>query len=269
MALTPSKEQSREQKLAERRAAEDEVLMREVDEAVRQGDMEEFGRKWGKPLIGGVILLLAGFGGYLFWESRQEAAMEQQSEALIAAIDNLEAGNLKSADDKLTALIQDGSGGNAAAAIMLRAGIAAEQGKAEDAAKLFDQVAADGGAPPAMRDLAQIRAVVARYDTMKPADVITKLKPLATPGNAYFGSAGELVAHAYLDQGKNAEAGALFAQIANDEKTPELLRSRARQMAGVLGVDVVKDVDALLKEQGVSSDGTAPANATAPAAPQG
>ena len=118
-------------------------------------------------------------------------------------------------------------------------------------------------------DLAQIRAVVARYDTMKPADVITKLKPLATPGNAYFGSAGELVAHAYLDQGKNAEAGALFAQIANDEKTPESLRSRARQMAGVLGVDAVKDVDALLKEQGVSSDGTAPANATAPAAPQG
>ncbi len=269
MALKPDKEQSREQKLAERRAAEDDVLLREVDEAVRQGDMEEFGRKWGKPLIGGLALLLAGFGGYLFWESRQEAAMEQQSEALVSALDNLEAGNLKSADDKLAALVQDGSGGTAAAAIMLRAGIAAQQGKAADAAKLFDQVAADDGAPPAMRDLAKIRAVMTRYDTMKPADVITALKPLATPGKPYFGSAGELVAHAYLDQGKNAEAGALFAQIAGDDKAPESLRSRARQMAGVLGVDAVKDVDALLNEQGVTREGTAPAaNATAPAAPQ-
>ena len=85
---------------------------------------------------------------------------------------------------------------------------------------------------------------------------------LAVPGKPFFASAGELVAHAYMDQGKNAEAGALFAQIAKDDDAPEGLRSRARQMAGVLGVDAIEDVDALLEEQGVdaqAADGEAAA----------
>ena len=32
------------------------------------------------------------------------------------------------------------------------------------------------------------------------------------------------------------------------------MRSRARQMAGVLGVDAIEDVDALLEEQGVERE---------------
>ena len=65
------------------------------------------------------------------------------------------------------------------------------------------------------------------------------------------------VAHAYLDQDKRAEAGALFAQIAKDQTAPESVRSRARQMAGVLGVDAIEDVEALLAEQGVERESAA------------
>ena len=83
---------------------------------------------------------------------------------------------------------------------------------------------------------------------MPPADVVARLQPLAVPGKPYFGSAGELLAMAYLEQGKNREAGALFASIAKDETQPEGLRSRTRQMAGVLGVDAIVDVDEVLDE---------------------
>jgi hypothetical protein len=86
---------------------------------------------------------------------------------------------------------------------------------------------------------------------MKPADVIAQLGPLAKPGSAWFGSAGELVAMAHLESGNRAEAGKLFADIAKDEDQPETLRSRARQMAGLMGVDAVVDVDKLLKDQGI------------------
>jgi hypothetical protein len=96
---------------------------------------------------------------------------------------------------------------------------------------------------------------------MNPADVIAQLGDLAKPGSAYFGSAGELVAMAHLEGGNRAAAGKIFADIAKDEKQPESLRSRARQMAGLMGVDAVVDVDKLLKDQGVTSegDGGAPA----------
>ncbi|WP_246449957.1 tetratricopeptide repeat protein [Qipengyuania soli] len=264
MALTPKTPMTREDKLAQRDAAEQEALLREVDDAVRQGDTEEFLTKWGKPLLGVVIAGLVGFGGYLFWQSRQEAAMEKNSEVLVGALDQVGVGNLKSGYDGLEELAGAKEGAASAAAGMIRAGIAAQQQRPEEAAKLFAAVAADDSAPQVMRDLAKVREISVKYDTMKSADIIAALKPLAVPGNPYFGSAGEMVAHAYLDMGKRAEAGAMFAQIAKDDEVPETLRSRARQMAGVLGVDAIEDVDALLKEQGLERD----AGAEAPAAGQ-
>ncbi|MEX0341418.1 MAG: hypothetical protein AB3N06_02420, partial [Erythrobacter sp.] len=72
MALIPKNEPSREDKRAKRANAEQEALLREVDDAVRQGDAEAFLATWGKPLFGLLIAGLLAFGGYLFWDSRQE-----------------------------------------------------------------------------------------------------------------------------------------------------------------------------------------------------
>ena len=44
------------------------------------------------------------------------------------------------------------------------------------------------------------------------------------------------------------EPGPLFAAIAQDEEVPQSLRSRTRQLAGLLGYDAVDDVDAALAE---------------------
>ena len=247
MARKPKTELTREEKKSRAEAAEQEALLREVDDAVRQGDMESFMGTYGKPLIGVVIVGLAAFGGYLWWDNRNEAAMENQSEALVVALDQLEAGNTAAALDRLDGV--EGEGTPAISAKLLRAGLAAEEGNAEEAAKLFGEVAEDGSAPETFRDIALIRQVTVQYDSMKPADVIAKLKPLATPGEPFFATAGELVAHAYLAQGKRAEAGALFGQIARDDATPEGARARVLNMAGVLGVDAVDDVEELLDSQ--------------------
>jgi hypothetical protein len=72
--------------------------------------------------------------------------------------------------------------------------------------------------------------------------VIARLKPLAEPGNPWFGNAGELVGIAYMKQGHNDLAGPLFAAISRDKDAPVSLRRRARQMAGLLGVDAIDDV---------------------------
>ena len=71
--------------------------------------------------------------------------------------------------------------------------------------------------------------------------MIDRLKPLAVPGNPWFGSAGELVGMAYLKQNNTALAGPLFAAIARDKDAPETLRNRVRQLAGLLGVDAIDD----------------------------
>lgn len=251
MALNPLSKQNPDQ----RRASEEDVLMREVDEAVRQDQLANFAQRYGKPIIAAVVLGLVAFGGYLFWDHRQEAALETESETLVGALDQLQSGNLGSATERLEPLLAD-EGGAATQAALLKAGIAMEQGRSEDAAKIYAEVAADGDVPQLLRDLATVRGVAATFDSQEPGEVVTRLKPLAVPGNPYFGSAGELVAMAYLEQGKNQEAGTLFASIAKDETQPDSLRSRARQMAGVLGVDAIEDVDAVL--DGIREPAAAP-----------
>lgn len=256
MALTPSNPSDKDDKKAKIAAAQDEALLREVDEAVRQDEMAEFGQKYGRPLLGLVIGGLAIFGGYLWWDGRQEAEMEASSEKLVSAIDQIDAGNLKSGGDALTELAKGDNVGTRSSALMLQGAVLMQQGDKPGAAKVFGQLATDSEAPQAYRDLALIRQVEAQYDTIKPEEVVSRLKSLAVPGNAFFGRAGELVAMAYLDQNKKKEAGALFSQISKDEEVPETLRSRARQMAGLLGIDAIEDVDKVLDEVNADKNAT-------------
>lgn len=221
--------------------------MREVDEAVRQDEVSTFAKRYGWPLGIGFGLALAAFGGFLFWQGQSESDLEAQSEAFVLAIDELEAGNTDIADGEL-AILAEGEGGVATMAALLRAGIAIEDERPEDAAALYDAVAANADVPGELRDIATIRSVTVRFDEIDPQEVIDRVGPLAVPDNDYYGSAGELVVHAYLAQGKEDEAGALLLDLARNEDVPQSIRGRARQLAGLLGVDSIEDVDAALSE---------------------
>lgn len=248
MALRPDSSLTPDEKRARAQAAQEDVLLREVDDAVRQDQYAEAAQKYGRALAVAAVLVLAAFGGYLFWDNRRDAAREADSEKLVAALDNVERGDLAGGSAALDPVIADANPAARAAAQLLKAGIAMEQSKPAEAAAIYDQVAADADAPEALRNVATIRAVTARYDSMKPADVVAKLKPLAVPGNPFFGPAAEILAMAYLDQGNQAEAGALFAAIARDDDTSDTLKARSRQMAGLLGVDAIDDVDTVIAQ---------------------
>jgi hypothetical protein len=254
VALTPSSDPDAD-KLAERRAAEQDVLLREVDEAVRKDEAAEFARRHGVMIAVVLVLALAAFGGWLWWKDHREGQLERGSERFIQALDKLEAGQTKQAAEALDTIADDGTPAAAAGARLLQAGQMIAKGDNARATTALLALADDKSAPQAYRDLAAIRGVAAGFDTMKPEDAIARLKPLAKPGNPWFGSAGELVAMAYLKQGKKDLAGPLFAAIAKDESAPGSMRSRARQMAGVLGYDAVVDVDQVLAEERVAQPG--------------
>ncbi|MEZ5689142.1 MAG: tetratricopeptide repeat protein [Caenibius sp.] len=242
MALIPTSPQSPEQ----RQAAQEDVFVREVDDAVRQDQVAQAARRFGIPLAIILVLGLLALGGWLWWKESRESALEQQSEELVRAIDQIGAGNLDTANKALADIAKDEDGAAAAAAQMLQGGIAGQAGDKARAAEIFSGVAGDASVPQPYRDLALIRQVAVSFDSMPPEKVVEQLKPLAVPGNPWFGSAGELVGLAYLKQGKKDLAGPLFATIAKDEEVPPSLRARARQMAGLLGVDAITDVDKII-----------------------
>jgi len=258
VALKPTDKDASKDNPEVETTAEDEMLMREIDEAVRKDDLEQFGKKYGLPLGGGLAAILLAFGGYLFWDSQTEAGLEAESETLVSALDNFNVGNLEEAKTATAGLVDEGSPAASASALFLQATAEVQAGNNADAAVLFGQIADDETAPPALRDLALVREVATDFDNREPADIIARLERLAVPGNAFFGSAGELTAMAHLEAGDVGAAGTMFAEISRADDVPESLRSRARQMAGQLGVDAIDDVNQLLEDQGIEpeNDGT-------------
>jgi len=222
-------------------AAAQETFVREVDDALREDQLFSLLRRRGLPiaaLIGGGLL---GLAGYLWYSEHKQSVTGTQGETFTMAIDQFAAGRNQTAQTTMAPLAKDGNPGYRAAVQLAEAGFAEQTKKDAVAAKGFAAVAADASLPGPYRDLATVREVATNFDKLAPQVVIDRLKPLAVPGKPWFGSAGELVAQAYLKQGKTEAAGALLAAISKDKTVPDTLRRRTRQLAGQLGVDAVED----------------------------
>ncbi len=218
-----------------------DVFLREVDDAVRRGDMESFLKTYGWWLLGGIIAIIAAWGGYILYQNNLAKANGVTAESYIKAMDAANSPNPTQQADALKTfetIGKEGSVGYQASAQMMQAGILAKQGKSKEAAALYAKVAANTAFPKAFRDMAVIRQTIIEYDTMKPADVIKRLAPMAKKSEPFFGTAGELTGLAMLKAGQKKEAGALFKSLAEDKDVPPTIRSRATLLASQLGIDI-------------------------------
>lgn len=214
-----------------------DAFFREVDEGLRRDQVEGLFRRYGLILAGVVLLGLLAFGGYLWWQHDQQSKAGVEGEALTAALRDLGSGKGAAAQAALGKLAASPRPGYKAAARLALADIALDKRDLKGAVAGFKAIAEDEKIGRPFRDLALVRQTAAEFDTLPPAQVVARLKPLAQAGSPWFGSAGEMVAIAYLKMGKPELAGPLFAAIGKDKKAPATLRSRAIQMAEVMGIE--------------------------------
>lgn len=244
------------------------ALMQEVDDAVRKDRLDNIWQRFGRWIVVGVIAALLAFGGYLYWGHRQEEARGENAEALLAAIDKAKAGQPTAATTELTKLEADGGEAYRAAALFQQANMKAERGDTKAAAALMAKAAADTKLDQSLRDLALLRQTAFEFDTLKPEVVIARMKPMVDakdPPSSFFSSAAELSAIAHYQLGQYKQAGALYGRITDAPNLPKSLQSRSVQMAGMLGIDTVKDraAESAAKDK---QAGVAPKAATAAAA---
>jgi hypothetical protein len=239
-----------------------ESFVREVDENLRRDQMAARAKRYAGLAIGGVVLFLLAVASYLFWQDRRTKRAEAGTEQLTTVLQDVGEGKTDTAPARLDALRKVDSGGVRATAALTRAALALQQGDRKTATSVYSELAADTGAATPYRQLALVRGTALEYDALKPDEVIARLQPLAQPGEAFFGSAGEMVGMALIAKGQKAAAAQLFAKIAADRDVPDGLRTRAVQVAGSLGVDA----SASLPASASVAPAVTPAPASAPAA---
>lgn len=219
---------------------DNEVFYREVDDELRRDQMANMWNRYGLAIIAGILLLLVAIGGGIYWKHRQAVNAGEQAEKLSALFEDIQIGKTKDAGPKLDQIAKEGNEGYRVAALLTKADIAVQSGDDAAAAATFKSIAENDDFAQPYRDLALIRQTAVEFDKLAPAKIVERLKPLAVAGNPWFGSAGEMVALAYLKENKPELAAPIFAAMAKDAALPPSLRSRAVQMAGSLGVDAIQ-----------------------------
>jgi len=233
-----------------------ETFVREVDEELRRDQMNRFVRRYGWAIAGAFLLVMAGVGGWIWWQGHQQEEVGKQGETLSAALDSLEAGNRNAAAPKIAELETSNIPGYRAAALFARANSQTAAGNAPAAIATLRAIAADEAFDEAYRQAALLRQTQLEFDSLPPQQVVQRLRPLARPGSPWHGSAGEMLGIAYLKMHRPDLAGPVFGAIGRDEHVPDSIRTRAVQMAGSLGINAVDEP-------------AAPAPAGAPAPPAG
>lgn len=206
--------------------APNDEFIREVDEEYRRDQMAQIWKRYNGVIIGVAALVVAGVGGWRYWEhyqdTRSQASAVRYEEALRLSSED----KGQESQAAFEALIkEDGSAGYN---LLARFRLAAEMGASsvENGASAFDALANDASAPPLWKDLARLRAAWLRIDTAEPARLRQAVEPLAVPSNAWRHSARELLGLSGLKAGDMDYAGRWFDQIAADRETPSALRQR-------------------------------------------
>jgi hypothetical protein len=216
----------------------DESFLREVDDELRREQLTTIWKRYGRIGAVAIGVALIALAAFLWWHTERSKAAETDGEQMSAAIADLQANRKPDAETKIARLAADGTPGYKAAAMMTQAALIAQKGDLKGAAAAYAAVGADDSLAQPYRDLAVIRQTALELDTLPPAQVIERLKPLAVPGSPWFGTAGEMSAIAYIGMNKPGEAGRLLALIAADKTVPQSLRARAGRLAGSLGADI-------------------------------
>lgn len=205
--------------------AENNEFFREVAEDYRRDQIAAIWKRYNGLIIAVAVLLVAGVGGWRYWQHAQLVRAETASEQFDKASKLAQGGNAAEADKAFEALRAEGPAGYG---LLARFRAAADLSKRDAAAAAaeFDKISADTGLGDGLRDLARLRAALLRLDATDPSAALTSLQGLAAPNGTFRHTAREMLGLADLKRGDYQAAGRWFDQIAADTDTPQGLRQR-------------------------------------------
>jgi len=205
-------------------------VFREVNEELRREQLKKLWQRFGKYVIGAAVLIVLAVAGYQIVQGIQARQSAESGDRYQAATDLYFDGEFAAAEAAFLALAEDGYGGYPTLARMSAAGVRAEQGNVAGAVELLDQVIADNGTEPALRDAARIRAAYFLVDTASLAEIRQRVEPLSAEGSAYRIVALEIMAVSAIQAEEYDLALDWVIGMANDPLASQATNARATSL---------------------------------------
>lgn len=208
-------------------------LAREVDEELRREQLLKLWERYGTYIVAAAVLIIAGIGGFKYYEHRRLQAAEAAGARLAQASRELAQDKKAEASKTLDAIAATSPAGYAALARLRLAAADREAGKTAEAAAAYEAIA-KSGIDSLLADYAQLQAAMLRLDGASWTDMQNRLNNIAVDNNPWRFSARELLGLAAQKAGKNEEARTEFQRLLGDRNTPPSIAERARIVMAML-----------------------------------
>jgi len=208
-------------------------LFDEVDEDVRRDQLKKLWDQYSIYIVAGALLIIASVGGWRGYQYLEAKKAAEAGAAFDKAVELSDASKHTEAEAAFADLAAKAPAGyRVLARLRTAAEIASRDPQA--AAKMFDEIAADGSVGAAEQDLARIRAAQLALEGSTYPDMKQRLEAAAAPGATFRHTARELLALSAWRANDAAATRQWLDLIANDGETPSSLRSRAEALQALL-----------------------------------
>lgn len=212
----------------------EDALLREVVEDVKNEELQQLWNKYGLFIIVGVALVLTvaiSFESIRNWRDKKN---QELSNAYSVAMSLQNQGRIDESLEIYTTLAEKASGIYDDLAKMQIANIYLEQGKKEDALAVLKALIESKSTIPQMRDVASLKLVSYKLDTDASKDEIMVLLQPMLEKEKGFEIAHELMAMLYIRENDIESAKAQYQKIATSADVSEAIKSRALDMVNLL-----------------------------------
>jgi hypothetical protein len=208
-------------------------LFDEVDEEVRRDQLKKLWDQYSIYIVALALLIIAGVGGWRGYQYLEAKRAAEAGAAFDKATELSEANKHAEAEAAFADLAAKAPWGYRMLARLRTAAEIANRDKPA-AAKMFDDIAADGSVGAPERDLARIRAAQLLLETTSYPNMLQRLEPATAAGATFRHTARELLALSAWRANDTAAARQWLDLIANDGESPASLRSRAEALQALL-----------------------------------
>jgi len=187
--------------------------------------------------VAAVILAVVGTGGWVFYQNWDQRRNEQQTQALLAAIEQDEG------PAPLLEYAEFAGADHAMLARLIAAGLLSDSGETAKAIEQYEQIIAASGVSALYRDLAAVLKTGLELDTAPAGKLRDQLAPLAKDSNPWRYSAQELLALLEAREGNFDQAVEILTSLRDDKNTPVPVKSRASALLQVYATPVYQDTE--------------------------
>ncbi|MGE3623839.1 MAG: tetratricopeptide repeat protein [Bdellovibrionales bacterium] len=204
-------------------------IFQEIEADLERQRVEALWKRYGGWVVAAAVLVIVATAAYTGWHSWRAEREQKATSALIGILGNDVADSKKIED--LESFASENRGETAAVFARLHAAeISADSGDLAKAIGIYNEIAGNAKADPAIRQLADLYAVKAQLDTGNPAELQQRLRPLLADNAPWRHTAKELSAFLALKKGDKEMARQLFTELSQDAGVPSSLAARAADM---------------------------------------